>query len=65
MRLKMIDVRTCEVLVHSSNMDLSKCISMIEANNKIKLDNIWVNKDANGKLKLNIKCDNILYQICG
>ena len=38
---------------------------MIEANNKIKLDNIWVNKDTNGKLKLNIKCDNILYQICG
>lgn len=65
MRLKMIDVRTCEVLVHSSNTDLSKCISMIEANNKIKLDNIWVNKDTNGKLKLNIKCDNILYQICG
>ena len=61
----MIDVRTCEVLVHSSNIDLSKCISMIEANNKIKLDNIWVNKDINGKPKLNIKCDNILYQICG
>lgn len=65
MRLKRTNIRTNEVLINSPNMSLSKCISLIESYDNIILDNIWTNKDINGKLKLKIKCNNILYEICG
>lgn len=65
MRLKRTNIRTNEVLINSPNMSLSKCISLIESCDNIILDNIWTSKDINGKLKLKIKCNNILYEICG